>query len=161
MRGRRSLPLDELTAQTGEKVLYVQGEINVSNAGPIRVQLDSAAGAGSGSTRHGANRRGGVRDHAGPGATRSHYASIPRRGPTRYQSGNHQTERVAGRVHGGRWTLGSTTTVTAITFFFSFSDGFTASSSSSSIIVTSLRIAKVSNVAEKGLAEIFAAVRPT
>ena len=39
-----SLPLDELTAQTGGKVLYLQGEINVSNAGPIRVQLDSAEG---------------------------------------------------------------------------------------------------------------------
>jgi putative heme-binding domain-containing protein len=39
-----SLPLDELTPQTGGTVLYLQGEINVSNAGPIRVQVDSAAG---------------------------------------------------------------------------------------------------------------------
>ena len=39
-----SLPLDELTSQSGGKVLYLQGEINVSNAGPIRVQLDSAEG---------------------------------------------------------------------------------------------------------------------
>jgi putative heme-binding domain-containing protein len=37
-----SLPLDELTAQTGGKVLYLQGEVQVSSAGPIRVQLDSA-----------------------------------------------------------------------------------------------------------------------
>jgi putative heme-binding domain-containing protein len=40
-----SLPLDELTHQTGGTVLYLQGEIDVSNAGPIRVQLDSADGA--------------------------------------------------------------------------------------------------------------------
>jgi putative heme-binding domain-containing protein len=39
-----SLPLDELTAQTGDKILYLQGEINVSNAGPIRFALDSADG---------------------------------------------------------------------------------------------------------------------
>jgi putative heme-binding domain-containing protein len=39
-----SLPLDELTTQTGGKLLYVQGEIQVSSAGPIRVQLDSADG---------------------------------------------------------------------------------------------------------------------
>jgi hypothetical protein len=36
------LPLDELTTQTGSKVLYLQGEIQVSSAGPIRFQLDSA-----------------------------------------------------------------------------------------------------------------------
>ena len=40
-----SLPLDELMRHTRQNVLYLQGEINVSNAGPIRVQLDSAAGA--------------------------------------------------------------------------------------------------------------------
>ena len=39
-----SLPLDELTALAGSKVLYLQGEINVSNAGPIHFQLDSAEG---------------------------------------------------------------------------------------------------------------------
>ena len=39
-----SLPLDELTAKIGGKVLYLQGEIQVSSAGPIRVQLDSADG---------------------------------------------------------------------------------------------------------------------
>jgi putative heme-binding domain-containing protein len=39
-----SLPLDELIAQTGGKVLYVQGEIQVSAAGPIHVQLDSDDG---------------------------------------------------------------------------------------------------------------------
>jgi putative heme-binding domain-containing protein len=39
-----SLPLDELTSQTGSKVLYLQGEIDVSRAGPIQVQLDSADG---------------------------------------------------------------------------------------------------------------------
>jgi putative heme-binding domain-containing protein len=39
-----SLPLDELTSQTGGTVLYLQGEINVSSAGPIRVQIDSADG---------------------------------------------------------------------------------------------------------------------
>jgi putative heme-binding domain-containing protein len=38
------LPLDELTALAGSKVLYVQGEISVSNAGPARFQLDSALG---------------------------------------------------------------------------------------------------------------------
>jgi putative heme-binding domain-containing protein len=40
-----ALPLDELTSLTGGKILYVQGEINVSSAGPIRVGIDSAAGA--------------------------------------------------------------------------------------------------------------------
>ena len=30
---------------TGGKVLYLQGEINVSNAGPVRFQLDSAPGS--------------------------------------------------------------------------------------------------------------------
>jgi putative heme-binding domain-containing protein len=39
-----SLPLDEVTTQTGGQVLYLQGEINVSNAGPIRVQADSPEG---------------------------------------------------------------------------------------------------------------------
>jgi putative heme-binding domain-containing protein len=39
-----SLPLDELTQQTGGTVLYLQGEIDVSNAGPVRAQLDSADG---------------------------------------------------------------------------------------------------------------------
>ena len=39
-----ALPLDELTALTASKVLYLQGEINVSNAGPIRFHLDSAQG---------------------------------------------------------------------------------------------------------------------
>jgi putative heme-binding domain-containing protein len=39
-----SLPLDELIAQTGGKVLYLQGEVQVSSAGPIRVQLDSEDG---------------------------------------------------------------------------------------------------------------------
>jgi putative heme-binding domain-containing protein len=38
------LPLFELTTPTGANVLYIQGEIDVSNAGPIRVQLDSAEG---------------------------------------------------------------------------------------------------------------------
>jgi len=40
-----SLLLDELTATAGSKILYLQGEINVSSAGPIRVQLDSGEGA--------------------------------------------------------------------------------------------------------------------
>jgi putative heme-binding domain-containing protein len=40
-----SLPLDDLTASTGAKVLYLQGEINVSSAGPIHMQLDSGNGA--------------------------------------------------------------------------------------------------------------------
>ena len=39
-----SLPLDEVTTQTGGQVVYLQGEINVSNAGPIRVQTDSPEG---------------------------------------------------------------------------------------------------------------------
>jgi putative heme-binding domain-containing protein len=39
-----ALPLDELTTQTGSKVLYLQGEIQVSSAGPIRFQLDSTDG---------------------------------------------------------------------------------------------------------------------
>jgi putative heme-binding domain-containing protein len=39
-----SLPLDELTALAKSNVLYVQGELNLSNAGPIRIQLDSADG---------------------------------------------------------------------------------------------------------------------
>jgi putative heme-binding domain-containing protein len=40
-----ALPVDELTALAGGKVLYIQGEINVSSAGPLLIQLDSAAGA--------------------------------------------------------------------------------------------------------------------
>jgi putative heme-binding domain-containing protein len=39
-----SLPLEELTVTAGSKVLYLQGEMNVSSAGPICAQLDSAAG---------------------------------------------------------------------------------------------------------------------
>ena len=39
-----SLPLDELIAATASRVLYLQGEISVSSAGPIGVQLDSADG---------------------------------------------------------------------------------------------------------------------
>jgi putative heme-binding domain-containing protein len=38
------LPLDELAGLTGSKVLYLQGEISVSNAGPVRVQIDSPSG---------------------------------------------------------------------------------------------------------------------
>jgi putative heme-binding domain-containing protein len=39
-----ALPLDELTVLTSGKVLYLQGEINVSSAGPVRIQLDSSLG---------------------------------------------------------------------------------------------------------------------
>jgi putative heme-binding domain-containing protein len=38
------LPLADLTAETGGKVLYLQGEIDVSAAGPVLVHLDSAEG---------------------------------------------------------------------------------------------------------------------
>jgi hypothetical protein len=40
-----SLPLDELITATAGKILYLQGEINVSTGGPIRIQLDSVGGA--------------------------------------------------------------------------------------------------------------------
>ena len=40
-----SLPLDDLTLEAGGKILYIQGEINVSNGGLIRIQLDSPEGA--------------------------------------------------------------------------------------------------------------------
>jgi putative heme-binding domain-containing protein len=40
-----ALPLDQLTAATGAKILYLQGEISVASAGPIRVHLDSVEGA--------------------------------------------------------------------------------------------------------------------
>jgi putative heme-binding domain-containing protein len=39
-----SLPLDELTTRVGGKLLYLQGEIQVSSAGPVRIQLDSDDG---------------------------------------------------------------------------------------------------------------------
>jgi putative heme-binding domain-containing protein len=39
-----ALPLDELSTVAGGNVLYFQGEISVSSAGPVRVQLDSAEG---------------------------------------------------------------------------------------------------------------------
>ena len=39
-----SLPVDELMSQSGGPILYVQGEINVTNPGPIRAQLDSTDG---------------------------------------------------------------------------------------------------------------------
>jgi putative heme-binding domain-containing protein len=39
-----ALPLDELTMLTSSTVLYLQGEISVSIAGPVRIQLDSASG---------------------------------------------------------------------------------------------------------------------
>jgi len=38
------LPLDELASATSPAVLYLQGEINVSIGGAIRIQLDSAQG---------------------------------------------------------------------------------------------------------------------
>jgi putative heme-binding domain-containing protein len=40
-----ALPLDELAAMTNRGVLFLQGEINVTAAGAIRFQLDSAEGA--------------------------------------------------------------------------------------------------------------------
>jgi putative heme-binding domain-containing protein len=40
-----SLPLNELTGSTGGKPLYLQGELNVTTGGPIRIQLDAADGA--------------------------------------------------------------------------------------------------------------------
>ena len=36
-----SLPLNELTGSTGGKPLYLQGELNVTTGGPIRLQLDA------------------------------------------------------------------------------------------------------------------------
>jgi hypothetical protein len=39
-----SLPLDELKSTSGGDVLYLQGAIDVSAAGPVKVQADSAAG---------------------------------------------------------------------------------------------------------------------
>ena len=39
-----SLPLDELAFATSRDVLYLQGEINVTIGGAIRIQLDSAQG---------------------------------------------------------------------------------------------------------------------
>jgi len=39
-----SLPLDELASATSPAVLYLQGEINVSIGGAIRIQLDSVQG---------------------------------------------------------------------------------------------------------------------
>ena len=103
-----ALPLDELTAQTGSKVLYLQGEINVSNAGPIRVQLDSAEGV-----RFWVDRRTGSQpmrtalvDDAG---RRPPYGDASGRRKatvvTRDQSRGHQAERIARRVHGGRRAL--------------------------------------------------------
>ena len=40
-----SLPLNEVTGSTGGKPLYLQGELNVTTGGPIRIQLDAADGA--------------------------------------------------------------------------------------------------------------------
>jgi len=40
-----SLPLNELTGSTDGKPLYLQGELNVTTGGPIRIQLDTADGA--------------------------------------------------------------------------------------------------------------------
>ncbi len=40
-----SLPLNELTGLTDGKPLYLQGELNVTTGGPIRIQLDAADGA--------------------------------------------------------------------------------------------------------------------
>jgi putative heme-binding domain-containing protein len=40
-----SLPLDELLAPPGSKVLYLQGELNVSAAGAVKIQLGSLEGA--------------------------------------------------------------------------------------------------------------------
>jgi len=40
-----SLPLDELAFATSREVIYLQGEINVTIGGAIRIQLDSAQGA--------------------------------------------------------------------------------------------------------------------
>jgi putative heme-binding domain-containing protein len=39
-----ALPLDELTASAGSKVLYLQGEISASTAGAIRILVDSVGG---------------------------------------------------------------------------------------------------------------------
>jgi putative heme-binding domain-containing protein len=39
-----SLPLDEATLISGGKVIYLQGEVDLSAAGPLRVQVDAAAG---------------------------------------------------------------------------------------------------------------------
>ena len=38
------LPLDEVSAATGGKIVYIQGELNVSTAGPLTFRLDSAQG---------------------------------------------------------------------------------------------------------------------
>ncbi len=102
-----SLPLDELTRQTSGNVLYLQGEINVSNAGPIRVQLDSADGA-----------RFWIDDEPAPQGTpaldqiaarRSPHGDAPRRCQSavvsRDQGRGHQANRVDCRVHGGRRAL--------------------------------------------------------
>ncbi len=39
-----SLPLPELVAQTGHEVIYVQGEVDVTAAGPVTLELDSPEG---------------------------------------------------------------------------------------------------------------------
>ncbi|MFG0334072.1 MAG: hypothetical protein ACF8TS_11975, partial [Maioricimonas sp. JB049] len=39
-----TLPLDELVEQVNSDVLYVQGEVDVTSAGPIGIRVDSAAG---------------------------------------------------------------------------------------------------------------------
>jgi putative heme-binding domain-containing protein len=39
-----SLPLDDAIAQAGSKILFLQGELNVTAGGPIRLRLDSRAG---------------------------------------------------------------------------------------------------------------------
>ncbi|MEW4529668.1 hypothetical protein [Maioricimonas sp. JC845] len=39
-----TLPLDELVAQVKSDVLYVQGEVDVTSAGPIGIRVDSAEG---------------------------------------------------------------------------------------------------------------------
>jgi len=39
------LPLDEIVPASGSPIVYLRGEIDVSSAGPIMIQLDSADGA--------------------------------------------------------------------------------------------------------------------
>ena len=45
-----SLPLDEVSAPTDSKVLYLQGELNVSAEGAIRIRPLSPVGSASGWT---------------------------------------------------------------------------------------------------------------
>ena len=99
-----SLPLDELAAAKQCKVLYIQGELNVSTAGRIRVRPDSPEGI-----------RFWIDDVLAPAGTREFISSAtpgvhtvtvrvePARSTVpRDQDGHRQAGRLRGRVHGRR-----------------------------------------------------------